>query len=131
MNTQTHTDTHTRLYTLTSKYEHTNTHTHRDVQTHVQYTHRWAYRHARTHTQTDRHTNLDPWHIQQMNKRITDTTVIPTMTAATIMIISNMLSSDSASTDDSITFGGSVPVGKQHNIIVMVQTEQVIYKSHL
>ena len=63
--------------------------------------------------QTDRRTNLDPWHIQQMNRRITDTNVIAMMIAAATMIINSISSSppELASVVVSITVGDSVAIG--------------------
>ena len=89
-------------------HEHTHRHTHRHTHTHA-HTHKQTY----ADRQTDGQTNLDPWHIQQMNRRITDTNVIAMTMAAATMIINNILSSElalSVVVSGSSSVGGSVSV---------------------
>ena len=71
--------------------------------------------------QTDRWTNLDPWHIQHMNRRITDTNVIAMTIAAATMMINSISSSPellSVCSSTTISVGGSVSIDLIKNIIL-------------
>ena len=70
--------------------------------------------------QTDRRTNLDPWHIQHMNRRITDTNVIAMTIAAATMMINSILSSPELAVCSSTTIsvGGLVSIDLIKNIIL-------------